>query len=71
MLDESWYAFDVTDEAAEWYATPTSNRGVLVKGTADISVEYDFASSEHPEICRRPIMYVIVSTGTPLALASN
>lgn len=71
VLDESWYAFDVTDEAAEWYATPASNKGVLVKGTADISVEYDFASSEHPEICRRPIMYVIVSTGTPLALAGN
>ncbi len=67
--DRSWYTFGVTGLARAWAADPSCNQGVALRGAADVSVEYDFASSEYPDLCRRPLLVVIYSSGAPLELA--
>lgn len=67
--DRSWYTWGVTDLARAWAADPASNQGVILRASSDVSVAYDFASSEYPDPCRRPLLVVVYSSGAPLAWA--
>jgi len=56
--DRVWRTFDITPLVGAWYAAPSENHGVLLKGAPDISVQYDFASSEYPDARLRPMLWL-------------
>jgi len=67
--EEAWLATNVTALVGHWAENDSSNHGALLKGTGDVSVEYRFASSEYPEACRRPVLYVIYSDSYAIELS--
>jgi hypothetical protein len=50
----TWLELDVTALVQKWVRDPASNYGVILKGSSDISVQHNIASSEYWEIARRP-----------------
>lgn len=53
-----WVTLDVTDMVRTWAANPESNLGMLLHDEGGNSVEYDFASSEHPTASLRPKLVI-------------
>ncbi|NOZ05863.1 MAG: DNRLRE domain-containing protein [Chloroflexi bacterium] len=51
---KTWVELDITDMVRRWVANPSSNYGLVIKGTGDVAVRYDFASSEYPSRSFRP-----------------
>lgn len=58
---------DITQLVKEWVDDPTSNHGVLLRGESSVNATFQFASSEHPNIVRRPYIEIayILPTATP------
>lgn len=56
LLDDAnrWFTFDITTLAKDWVVNPAGNHGLVIKGSGDISVQYEFASSDHPVVGARP-----------------
>jgi len=66
-LDRAWHTFDVTDLVEQWAARPADNEGALIRGSAvGSSVGYSFASSEYPEECQRPVLFIIYTVNGQL-----
>ncbi|MDH7486925.1 MAG: DNRLRE domain-containing protein, partial [Anaerolineae bacterium] len=49
-----WISFDLTDLAQRWADDPASNRGLLLQGGEDRSVQVNLISSENEDVLRRP-----------------
>jgi len=69
------YRFDVTDAVRWWAHDPQTNHGLLLKGTRNVAVTYDFASSEYTQQKGyRPRLLISYSeaaaTPTPTATAT-
>jgi hypothetical protein len=54
----NWYSFDVTDLVQLWVASPSANKGLILKYVDGPSVEYNFASSQYSENALRPKLTV-------------
>ena len=74
------YAFDVTQMVLDWVAEPESNFGLLLRGCAGYSVEYQFISSdwsskpsEQPrlEICYLPSLPTTPSTSATASSSTS
>jgi len=63
----AWIELDITSVAQAWLSSPDSNKGLLLKGEASTSVEYNLASFEHETAALRPVLAVnySVPTSTP------
>ncbi|MBM3189343.1 MAG: DNRLRE domain-containing protein, partial [Chloroflexi bacterium] len=59
--ERQWFALDITALAREWHADPSSNHGLILKGSGSAAVEYHIASREHPEAYARPWVEVVSS----------
>ncbi len=69
------YRFDVTGAVGWWAYDPETNHGLLLAGTRDVPVTYDFASSEYAQQKTwRPKLVIVHSeapaTPTPTATAT-
>jgi len=53
-----WYSFDLTSAARGWFSAPASNHGVILRRLEQISVEYQFASSENYDSMLRPRLHI-------------
>ena len=63
-----WCTLDVSEMVREWVASPDTNQGLLLGSRGNLGVRYDLASSEHPQVERRPILtilYALRPTPTP------
>lgn len=54
----TWYHFDVTQAVRKWREEPWGNHGLLIKGYANVSVEYRIASSDWSRRELRPKLTV-------------
>jgi hypothetical protein len=63
--ENAWFTFDVTELVREWVARPEINHGLVIKGSGSVSVQYEFASSEHPVVGARPWLEIIREAATP------
>ncbi|MFH1927525.1 MAG: DNRLRE domain-containing protein [Chloroflexota bacterium] len=54
----TWYHFDVTQAVRKWREEPWSNHGLLIKGYANVSVEYRITSSDGSQGALRPKLTV-------------
>jgi hypothetical protein len=61
----TWIEFDVTGEVIDWLASPWDNHGYLARGQGDHTVQYNFASGEHPETYHRPELCITYYEATP------
>ncbi len=71
----AWARLELTQIVQRWVQNAGSNRGLVLKAYANRNVQYDFASSEWPDITYRPslrIEYLLpgdIPTQTPTATA--
>ena len=71
----AWARLELTEIVQRWVQNPGNNRGLVLKSFANRNVQYDFASSEWPDITYRPslrIEYLLpgdMPTATPTATA--
>jgi hypothetical protein len=67
----TWFELDISDLVRGWFANPSSNQGVILRGTGSIPAVYYFGSSNHPTISMRPQLVidytapVVPTPGTP------
>lgn len=64
----TWYDFDITALVRVWVSDAGLNNGVVLRGNGGASVEYHFASANHPTLSQRPqlvIEYTAPLTPTP------
>jgi hypothetical protein len=43
----TWHQWDVTGLVQGWMASPTTNHGLIIKGSGDTSVEYKYATANY------------------------
>ena len=60
-----WVGFEVGPLVQGWVDAPGANHGVVVRGTGNTAVQYNVASSEHPEVGKRPRLVVWYREPTP------
>ena len=60
-----WYPFDVTSLVQRWVDDPDSNKGVLLVGSGNVSVEYRLVSSDRSSVIMRPKLVIDYVEGTP------
>jgi hypothetical protein len=61
----AWFAFDVTRLVQHWVTDPTSNHGLILKGSGGTSVQYEFASRDFPVGAVRPWLEVLYGRSSP------
>ena len=61
----SWIEFDITGDVVDWLADPSQNHGYLARGQGDHTVQYNFASGEHPETYHHPELCITYYEATP------
>jgi len=60
-----WYDLDLTPLVQKWVQDPQANYGLIIKASGATSVQYDFYSSEHPNVAMRPRLLVRWHEVTP------
>jgi len=60
-----WFGFDIGDLVQRWVDDPESNRGVILVGSGDVSVEYRLVSNERRSVVLHPRLEVEYVVGTP------
>jgi len=60
-----WYPFDLTSLVQRWVDDPESNKGVLLVGAGNVSVEYRLVSSDRSSVILRPKLVIDYVEGTP------
>ncbi|MBC7223226.1 MAG: DNRLRE domain-containing protein, partial [Anaerolineae bacterium] len=65
-----WVGFEVGDLVRAWLVDPGGNHGVVVRGSGGTAVQYNVASSEYPEVGRRPRLVVWYREATPTPTAT-
>jgi len=53
-----WYTIDVTSAVQDWISDPSSNSGLILIGTGDVSSRHDFRSADWLTQSERPILEV-------------
>jgi hypothetical protein len=57
--DRAWLSLDVTSLVQSWVSDPESNLGMVIKGSGQVAVEYEFASSNYTlNTSLRPRLFV-------------
>jgi hypothetical protein len=54
----TWFELDIGGLARGWFADPSSNLGVILRGAGSIPSVYQFGSSNHPSISLRPQLVI-------------
>jgi hypothetical protein len=65
LLDAAYkfYTIDVSDLVRYWAAHPLENFGMVFKGATGNHVEYHFASAEHGDESKRPMLQITYTSG--------
>lgn len=69
LLANQWYDFPATGLVREWVAAPGRNHGVLLAGAAEVTKQYQFASSEFWYAPMRPQLVVAYRPGRPRTIS--
>ena len=72
---QAWTSLDVTAAVRAWLEAPSTNAGLALRGTSQVSVEYHFASAGSPDPATRPELCLAyrapaAPTPTPAATAT-
>ena len=60
-----WYHLDITPLVQDWADDPATNYGLILKSSGSTSVQYDFYSSDHPNVAMKPRLLVSWHEVTP------
>ena len=65
----AWYEFDITPMVYYWVAHPKDNRGLILRGTGEVGVQYNIVASDSSSAERRPslVITLVLPTLTPTA----
>lgn len=61
----SWVEFRITEDVIDWLANPSLNHGYIARGQGEHTVQYNFASGEHPQDYQRPELCITYYEATP------